>query len=71
MENLKKIISAKVSLESADGFTDFCKSNGISLSAFLEVAGLDLKEETTPPSPVRQRVVERAREVDQLRRRRS
>ncbi len=62
-------ISVKVSTQSADGWKQFCNQNGITLSAFIEVAGLQLLGETAPPKvKARQEMVEMAREIDQLRR---
>lgn len=63
------VITAKISQQSANGFRHFCDSNGISLTALLEVAGLDLMKESAPPvDDTRFRAVEAAREVDRLRR---
>ncbi|MEM9971718.1 MAG: hypothetical protein AAF762_11565 [Pseudomonadota bacterium] len=63
------IVSARVSEDSANGWHDFCNNNGVSLSALLEAAGLQLAEETFPPSvDARQRMVEHAREIDIARR---
>lgn len=46
--------------------------NGVSLTALIEVAGLQLAEETHPPQiPARVRMVEEARQVDIARRNRS
>ena len=62
-------ISAKVSAESAQGWKKFCSDNGITLSAFIEVAGLQLLGETAPPIvEERQIMVEKARQIDQERR---
>ena len=65
----REIVSGRVSTQSAKGWRDFCHANGISLAAFLEVAGQALAEETFPPSVEERRLmVERARQVDQQRR---
>ena len=62
-------LSAKVSQQSANGWKDFCSQNGITLSAFLEVAGLQLVNETAPPKvEERVKMVELARQIDQQRR---
>ena len=61
----KKVISAKISKESADGWRDFCHDNGVSLTALIEVAGLQLAQETHPPTvQARVKMVEEARRVD-------
>ncbi|MCU7933209.1 MAG: hypothetical protein KZQ90_20640 [Candidatus Thiodiazotropha sp. (ex Codakia rugifera)] len=63
------VISAKISKDAAEGWRNFCDGNGISLTAMLEVAGLDLLKETVPPRiKERLRMVDDAREVDRLRR---
>ena len=63
------VITAKISRESADGWRKFCDGNGMSLTAMLEVAGLELAEENIPPDvEARRRMVTKAREVDRLRR---
>jgi len=65
----REVISAKVSSESADGWRKFCFDNGVSISALLEVAGLQLAGETFPPTVAeRKKMVQMAREVDILRR---
>ena len=62
-------LSVKVTAKSADGWKAFCEKNGITLSAFIEVAGLQLLGETSPPTvKERQIMVEKAREIDQKRR---
>ena len=62
-------ISVKVSKDSAEGWKGFCDKNGVTLSAFIEVAGLMLVDETVPPTvKERARMVEKAREVDRTRR---
>ena len=65
----KEVISAKISSESAAGWRNFCEANGISMSAMIEVAGLELAKEGHPPTiPARQQLVEQARAVDIARR---
>lgn len=65
-------LSVKVSQASADGWKSFCKDNGITLSAFIEVAGLQLLNESYPPKVrERQKMVKLAQEIDQQRRIRS
>ena len=65
----REVISARVSADAAQGWRKFCEDNGISLSAFLEAAGLVLSEETYPPSVEERRaLVDAARAVDQRRR---
>ena len=62
-------LSVKVSKLSAEGWKNFCDKNGITLSAFIEIAGLELIDETAPPAiRERQIMVEKARQVDQKRR---
>lgn len=62
-------LSVKVTANSAEGWKGFCEKNGITLSAFIEVAGLQLLNETAPPTiKERQVMVEKAREIDQKRR---
>ncbi len=63
------VISARVSKEASAGWRQFCEANGISLAAFLEVAGVELGKETFPPNvAARRRMVEAARSVDLTRR---
>ncbi len=64
----REILSAKISSESATGWREFCYAHGITLTAMLEVAGLDLAKESNPPIKARQRMIENAREVDRIRR---
>ena len=65
----RAIISARVSEESAEGWHSFCNKNGVSLSAIIEVTGLELMNEQAPPKePMRQRLVHEARMVDIQRR---
>ena len=62
---VRETLSAKVSLDSANGWKEFCRNNGISISAMLEVAGLRLANESHPPrSEERASMVEEARRVD-------
>ena len=64
-------INARLSRASAEGWRGFCQANGISLSAFLEVVGLNLAGDTAPSRiPERDRMVEAARAVDIERRNR-
>ena len=64
----REILSAKISSESAAGWREFCHTHGITLTAMLEVAGLELGKEANPPISARLRMVENAREVDRNRR---
>lgn len=65
----REVVSGRVSARSAEGWRKFCRQNGISLAAFLEAAGLALAQESFPPSvKERQKLVEKAREVDLERR---
>ena len=69
MSDERVVITAKISSQSAAGWRNFCDQNGISLTAMLEVAGLELAEETAPPIvEARQKMVEAARVVDGSRR---
>lgn len=68
-EGSREVLSARVSHDSAEGWRSFCARSGVSLAAFLEVAGLELAAESFPPSvEARQRMVEAARAVDLARR---
>ena len=68
-DHKREIVSGRVSAQSAEGWRSFCRKNGISLAGFLEAAGLALARETFPPSvKERQRLVQKAREVDLERR---
>ncbi len=61
----RQIISAKISTKSFDGWKAFCDSNGVSVTAMIEVAGIVLGAESNPPSVVeRIQMVETAREID-------
>ncbi|MEM7411107.1 MAG: hypothetical protein AAF430_12800 [Myxococcota bacterium] len=65
----REVLSARVSPEAAAGWRDFCARAGVSLAAFMEVAGRELAGETFPPSvAARRRMVDAAREVDRERR---
>ncbi len=67
----RQVISARLSDEAAEGWRSFCSKAGVSLAAFLEVAGLELASESFPPSVnERRQMVEKAREVDRKRRER-
>ena len=62
----KKVISAKISKESADGWRDFCHVNGVSLTALIEVAGLQLAQETNPKQKEGKRFPRRGLNPDPL-----
>ena len=65
----RETLTAKISTESARGWKDFCNSNGISLTAMIEVAGLELAQETNPPTvQARISMIEKARAIDIARR---
>lgn len=65
----REIITAKVSREAAEGWRNFCAANGISITAFIEVAGRELAAETNPPViETRQNMVLEARKIDMERR---
>ena len=65
----REVLSAKISRESAEGWRNFCSANGISLTAMLEVAGLELSNEAIPPTTeARIRMIAGAREIDIRRR---
>ena len=65
----RAILSARVSEDSAEGWHSFCDKNGVSLSAIIEVTGLELLNEQSPPiEPMRQRLVAEARTIDIQRR---
>lgn len=69
MMNKRVVVTAKITPDAAKGWRQFCDGNGVSLSAMLEVAGLELATETLPPSiEARRRMAENAREIDRLRR---
>ena len=71
-KDTRKVISAKLSKEAAEGWRKFCHGNGVSLSAMMEVAGLQLGEEPAPPNhPTRIEMVEQARAIDIERRSRA
>ena len=68
-KNARHVVSAKISAEAAEGWRRFCESNGVSLTAMIEVAGISLAGESTPPVvPERIRMVEQARMIDIQRR---
>ena len=61
----REIISARLSPRAAQGWRDFCRRNGVSLTAFMEVAGRDLAADESPSLiPDRQRLVDAARSID-------
>lgn len=65
----RKVITAKISRKSADGWRKFCVANGVTLTALIEIAGRDLAVETSPPTVAERRdMIERARVVDLARR---
>lgn len=65
----REILTAKISRQAAAGWRNFCDSNGVSITALIEVAGKELAAETMPPTvEARQRMIIQAREVDRLRR---
>ena len=65
----REVITAKISHQAAEGWRKFCAENGVTLTALIEVAGLDLAQETSPPSvAARVRMVQRARVIDLERR---
>ena len=69
MSNKRETLSAKISKESANGWKTFCRENGVSLTAMIEVAGLELAQESSPPTvPARIEMIKKAREVDIARR---
>jgi len=65
----REVLSAKISKPAAEGWKRFCRGNGISLTAMIEVAGLQLGEEQVPPGiQARVDMVDLAREIDIARR---
>lgn len=61
----REVISAKVSKQAAEGWRRFCHNNGISLTAMIEVAGIQLGDEEFPPRvQARVEMVNQAREID-------
>ena len=64
----REVLSAKISSKSAAGWRDFCFAHGITLTAMLEIAGLELAKESNPPIEARQAMIEKAREMDRERR---
>ncbi len=67
--NARVVISAKVSRASADGWKAFCRENGVSMAAVLEVAGRMLGAgRLSTHDDIRVRMVDDARAVDIARR---
>lgn len=64
----REVISAKISAASAAGWREFCYQHGVSLTAMLEVEGLELAAENSAPSKARQDLIAKARLVDRIRR---
>ena len=65
----REVLSAKISLEAVNGWKKFCQANGVTLTAMIEVAGIELGKETHPPTiPTRINMVGMAREIDISRR---
>lgn len=65
----REVLTAKVSRESSEGWRKFCADNGITVTALIEVAGLELAAETMPPTvKARESMVEKARQIDLKRR---
>jgi len=65
----REILSVKISKKSIEGWRDFCAHGGVSLTALVEVAGLQLADETMPPKvQARMEMIKLAREVDLERR---
>lgn len=65
----REILSAKISRRAAEGWRGFCARHGISVTSFIEVAGRELYDETSPPTvEARQRMIIAAREIDRIRR---
>lgn len=68
-EEEREVITAKISRQAADGWRRFCAGNGVTLTALIEVAGIDLATETIPPTvEARQKMIEQARQIDLARR---
>ena len=68
-EPQREMLNARLSPEAAAGWRDFCRANGVSLTAFMEVAGLDLAADSAPSNILdRRRMVEEARAIDMQRR---
>ncbi|MEM7067717.1 MAG: hypothetical protein AAF478_02440 [Pseudomonadota bacterium] len=66
----REVLSAKISAIAVAGWRDFCALHGITLTAMLEVAGRELADNLNEPIEPRRKMIEKAREVDRLRRRR-
>lgn len=64
----REVLSAKISSEALSGWRDFCLAHGVTLTAMLEVAGLELAKESNPPIEARQIMIRKAREIDLARR---
>ncbi len=65
----KETLSAKISSDAYVGWRDFSHANGVSVTAMVEVAGLDFAEETNPRNVlIRKEMVEKARAIDIARR---
>ena len=65
----REILSVKISKKSIEGWRTFCAHGGISLTALVEVVGLQLSNETMPPKvPARLEMIKLAREIDMARR---
>jgi hypothetical protein len=65
----REILSVKISKKSIAGWREFCAHGGVSLTAMIEVAGLQLAKETMPPKvPARLEMIKQAREIDLARR---
>ncbi|MEM7467975.1 MAG: hypothetical protein AAF387_13960 [Pseudomonadota bacterium] len=65
----RQMISGRLSQKAAAGWRDFCDANGVSLTAFLEVAGLDLADDDTPSKiEARRQMVAKAKLLDTKRR---
>lgn len=68
-DDSREVLTAKISRKSMSGWRNFCKNNGVSVTAMIEVTGLGLVAETTPPmTDARVRMVELARSIDLERR---
>lgn len=65
----REVLTAKLSSYAAEGWRSFCASNGITVTAMLEVVCRELGADKLPPTiEGRQQLVASAREVDRLRR---
>ena len=70
MPDASLAIHAYLSEESRKAWGDFALANGCSITALLEVLGLELAEEEEEAEPHREQWVIAARRVDGIRRRR-